>query len=378
MNPILSACLPPRRALRHLLMMLPAILVLSPAAEVLAQESVYLGSRREAVHVTTRALYQRYVDGDARIEELTFPLSVFLPVTPELGLSLRASPARASGRALEPVGSVSDAQIGATYNKGFRRASLVMGLSANLPVGKTSLSAPEFDTSRRLSQNFYDFHLPILGQGLNVAQSLTVAVPIHERVVVGAGAAYQIKGPFAPSRAFPDEYDPGDELLLTAGLDVQLSSTSALSGDVTVTTYAGDTVGEEVVFGSGNRFTLTTQLLQYFRRDELRLIARYRSKGRSELPALDNAVTELERTVPNQAEIAGRYRLRLNENTTLALLAQGRYYSETSAFGSKSLVDVAVAPEYVLSSTTLLLTRLACTLGSFSGVSAGAGLAFTL
>jgi len=364
--------------MRRLLIILPAILVLSPVAKTVAQEAVYLGSRREAVHVTTRAQYQRYVDGDARIEELTFPLSAFVPVTPELGLSLRASPARASGRALESVGSVSDAQIGATYSKGFRRTSLVLGLSANLPVGKTSLSAREFDTSRRLSQNFYDFYLPIFGQGLNVAQSLTLAVPIHERIVVGAGAAYQIKGPFTPSSAFPDEYDPGDELLLTAGLDVQISSSSALSGDLTVTTYAGDTVSDEVVFGSGNRFTLTAQLLQYVGRDELRLIARYRSKGRSELPAVDGTVTKGERTVPNQAELSGRYRLRLDENTTVALLGHGRYYSAAGAFGSKSLVDVGVAPEHALSSTILLLTRFAYTTGSFSGVSAGAGLAFTL
>lgn len=354
------------------------ILIIAPALDAVAQETVYLGSRHQAVHVTTLALYQQYADGDDHVEEITVPISVFVPVGQNLGLSLRASPARASGRTLETVSSVSDAQASLSFSRAIGSGSAVLAVSANLPSGKSTLSQDEFETALHLSQNFYDFYVPVFGQGFNAAPSLSVAIPISDGVVVGIGAAYQVKGRFAPSSEFSTEYDPGDELLLTAGLDLRVGPGAALSGDLTYTTYGSDRIGEHVAFTSGDRVTLTTQLLQFVRRDELRVIVRYRSKGKSELPTVDGTGIEVERSVPNQFEVLGRYRTRLIEHAALTVLVQGRFYSETEAFESKSLFDVGVAPEFDVSDSVRFITRFVYTAGSFTGVTAGLGLGYAM
>src|SRR5690606_28120510 len=114
------------------------------------------------------------------------------------------------------------------------------------------LSSEEFRTSVLLSQHVYGFRVPVLGQGFNAAPGLTVAVPVSDRVVVGVGFAYQYRGAFEP---LDDgrSYDPGDEVLVTGGLDAALSDTWTISGDASYALYQTDRLDDEDRYRSGTK-----------------------------------------------------------------------------------------------------------------------------
>ena len=84
-------------------------------------------------------------------------------------------------------------------------------------------------------------------------------MPVGDALVVGAGVAYQYRGQFAP-RENASEYDPGEELLVTGGLDYKLSPRAAVSADLTYATYGEDDWGG-VKLSAGSRVTATAQVL---------------------------------------------------------------------------------------------------------------------
>ena len=365
------------------------LLLMGLAGEGFAQDdALYLSSQQPPVQIFFGALYQNYSDDDSDISEFSIPLALSVPLGRSFGLSLIANQASVSGDDLESVSGLSDAQVGFSYYQRVGEGSVVLSLGANLPSGKRELTPDEFETSIFLSQHFYNFRVPGFGQGFNLSPGIVVAFPVSETVVLGVGAAYQLKGGYKPQEGMQDDYTPGNEILLTGGLDVRAGAASNLSADVTITLYDSDTLGDVDVYSSGNKVTATAQWLSYLQANVLRLVARYRSQAKSSRPAVLGAADEDLRTLPSQVWLMGSYRHRLSPAFHLGVLAQARLFGETDAvaaapfgpdfFESKSLFDVGLTPEVALSDNVALRLRALYTLGDFTGFEAGGGLAVEL
>lgn len=315
--------------------------------------------------------YQQYTDDGRQISELSLPVFAVVPLGRNLRVSLLTSLATAGGDQLTALSGLNDAQLSLSYTRRISLGSLVFNLGVNAPTGKQTLSAGEFETMRRLSQDFYRFRVPSLGQGLNVSPGLTWAFPLNDDLMLGLGAAYQFRGSYTPRSGVESSYDPGNEFLLTGGADLRLSPNTALSGDLTYTLYGDDEREGEPTYEVGNKLTATVQLLSTFGFNELRLVGRYRSRGKSTIPT----VQEAQQTTPNAGLLLGSYRMQITERFYLQTQLAGRYYGETRAFPDpKTLAELTLAPELQLGSSVRLSGRAGYTVGSFSGLEAGLGM----
>ncbi|MFB3105756.1 MAG: hypothetical protein ACE1ZA_12665, partial [Pseudomonadales bacterium] len=171
------------------------VMTLGLAAEGVAQDdALYLSSQQQPVRISIGALYQSYTENDSSLSEVSIPLAISIPIGRNLGVSLIASQASASGDNVESLSGVSDVQVGLSYYQKIGQGSVVVSLGVNLPSGKRELTQDEFETSIFLSQHFFNFRVPGFGQGFNISPGVIMAFPVSENAVFGVGASYQIKG----------------------------------------------------------------------------------------------------------------------------------------------------------------------------------------
>lgn len=346
------------------------------------RSDIYLSSQQRPVDIVLGAVYQTYTDAtgpeDLEITELSTPVALFIPVGRSLGLSVLTSYATVSGDGLETVSGPSDVKVGASLYQRIGAGSLVMSVGANIPAGATEFTAEEYPTVVAQSQHVYNFRVPTYGQGFSVAPGFTFAYPVSERVVLGIGGSYQVRGGYRPNVTLDADYNPGDELLVTGGFDVRLSRTLNLSADVTYTTYDADTVEEAEVFDAGDKITATGQLLGRFGFNELRLLARYRSLDKSTIPAAAGLPERSLQTLPAELFLRGSYRQQVARGFSIGLLGQARIFEEAAFYDALTLIDVGLLPTIGFSRSVALETRLIYTTGDIEGFEAGGGLAIRL
>ena len=322
---------------------------------------------------------------DSVFSEFTVPVYIYYPVNRNLSFSLRGNQSSASGDNLETLNGLTDTQLGVNYY--LENPNIVLNVGFNLPTGKAELSFSEFRTSSLISNNIFGMRTPNFGQGLNVTAGFTWAIPMTEALVVGLGASYQRKGGFKPLDGFIEDYRPGDEILLTGGFDIRLGPTSTISSDVTLTLYKSDKIGDDEVFSIGNKIVIYMQFRQFFGFNELRVLARFRSRAKNERAIILGQQLEPEslRTFPNQFELSAHYRIRLSRSFYVKIIGEGRFYEQTlAAFSGVDLFAGGVAPEISLSQSLSLPITLKYLKGSFKSgsnltgfeLAAGLSLAF--
>lgn len=330
---------------------------------------------REAVRVSVSTVYQRLEDDGRLVEEVSVPLSLYVPFGANAGLSLLAGGAVVGGEAVSELSGLADAQVGLHLAREIGRGTVAASLGANLPSGKRELTAEEFATSLLLSRKQYDFRLPALGQGFGFSPGLTVAYPLGETAAIGVGASYTYRGSYVPVSALEAAYDPGDEIVVTGGVDYRVGQGGAISGDLSLAFYGSDALDDETVYEAGRKTTATLQYLRYMGYDELRLVARYSMRGEGRVPeATGTFVPEAQQAAPDYGLVRIAFRKRTGPSRFLGVLVQGRLYGETAAYAAQRLVDVGLLPELRLSSRATFRPRFVFTAGSFTGVEFGAGL----
>lgn len=324
-------------------------------------------------------LHQSWTDDTGnRLSETSFPIFVYLPLGQNWSMSLLGSRATVNGDITQRLTGFTDAQMNLNYF--LESAKTMFNLSVNLPTGKKKLTLKEFETSYLISLNMYNFQVPNFGQGLNISSGVSWALPLSENFVLGLGAAYQYRGPFKPFQHMTGQYDPGDEILLTGGFDTRLSETTTFSTDIIYTTYGKDKLNRKEVFLSGKKIVVTLQLRHYSNYNELWLLGRYRSKTKNQLVIAGGWLPEEEKMIPDQFEIIGQYRIRMNQGLYGSILAEARFFQETPAFDGARLYGLGIVPEYSLSPTIKLPLRfkyLTCSFNngsSLSGLEIGMGL----
>ena len=353
-----------------------ALFLLCSISAVHAQD-LYMGSEIRPIRITTGITYQQFSDDDRRLSEVSFPFIAFLPFTRQIGLTLRTNPALISGETVTSVQGLSDAQAALSYYQEIGEGSMVVSFTSNLPSGKRELTQDEFATTVLLSQDFYGFYVPVLGQGLNLSPGITFAYPINEVLVAGAGFAYQLKGSFKPVENMAESFSPGDELLITGGVDYRLNPMWAISSNFTYTLYQADKLGEAEVYESGNQSLISLQGIGDLGGNRLRLFARYRSKAKSVLPVGDDVVTA-PRTIPTQFQFLGTYNASIQDDLRATVILRTRVFGKTDLFSHKTLVDLGASPQYIISENVTGVLRFIYTFGSFPGVEIGGGMVFNL
>ena len=207
--------------------------------------------------------FQRWSgEGDLSVREFSIPVTFILPLSKRLSLDLVTGSGFATldRGASSDLSGLTDTKIRASFVLGDELALLTAGLST--PTGKTELDADEQQVSNFLSQNALGFRTPHFGQGLDVNVGAATAGKIGE-TVFGLGAGYLMKGEFTPQDGGPD-YQPGNELSLTGGVDRKLmDGEGKLTLDVVYTLYGEDEREGKRAFQSGDK--LLVQALGQFR-----------------------------------------------------------------------------------------------------------------
>jgi len=341
-----------------------------------------LSSERSAVRLVATPTVQYYDDDGVSLTQWSLPLRAAVPLSQSFHLRLAATVASADlsgtgdGTVIptdpERVTGLTDLQTELSYMREVGAGSVILNVGVNIPTGKDKLTLAEFATVTLLSQNIYDFRAPGFGQGLGVRTGASWAVPVGERVVVGLGGSFQVQGGYTPVQGMAEEYTPGNEVLLTGGLDVQLTPRSALSGDVAVTVYGTDTLGDVDQFEAGNQVAGSLQYLREWGFNRLQMRARYASREKSSLASVGSAAQDVRlQVLPSQGSLRAGYDTRLTEGVRLRLTASGRWYEETALLDATAVGRVGVEPQFTLTDTVVLAPRAAVSVGGYTGIEGG-------
>ena len=336
---------------------------------------------RLPARVTASVVYQQILDdpvlGDsAGLRQVAAPLVVLAPVAPGVDLSLRASYATSSRDGAEAASGFTDAQVALTVRRAVGGGEVAVGLAATVPAGG-GLTREEAATAFLAAQDFYAFAAPSLRRGPSLSPSVSVAVPVGPSLVVGGGAAYRLRAGFEPRADLGDTFDPGNEVLLTAGLDALLANGSTVAVDGSYVRYGTDTFGG-LEYTTGDAFGVSAEWSGLVGGMPVSVLGAARQKAESDADPAARARLGLDAAVPTQGQLVGTLRTRLGPSLVADVTAGVRYYAESAAYGSRSLLDVRVVPAYQVSDGVAVLARLGGTVGSFTGLEAGLGLSVEL
>ncbi len=307
-------------------------------------------------------------------------LEVYLPFNRQTALFVRTGQANFKTETMSRLSGFGDTQLSAQYY--LIDDHILFQMTVNLPTGKSKLSLEEFYSSIALGQSYYDFRLPNMGQGLNLTPGVSWAKPVSDNLMLGLGTAYQLSGSFQPLEDLDGKYKPGNEWLITGGIDYQFSPISTLSADLIISIYGTDKFDTTQVYKSGNKLVASVQYQHYFGFNLLQLLARYRSRAKSLSVRGGELVQESEKTNPDYFFLSGQYTLRLNPQTNLRLLLDDRYFFNIVVLESLNLIGVGVAPIYQAGMNLTLLGRIKYQTGSFKtgekmdGLEVSAGLKY--
>jgi hypothetical protein len=152
--------------------------------------------------------------------------------------------------------------------------------------------------------------------------------PASEDVILGLAAGYQYRGAYKPREGDPD-YDPGDEITASAGIDYRLTESISVSTDFVFTNYLADKFGSNKVFASGNSYWVNAQYKQYFRENELLVFVGYRTKSKGQIQGAGGLVDERDRLEPGRFDFQGEFRQVFNQRFSLGYQLVARVFETT-------------------------------------------------
>lgn len=316
------------------------------------------------------------------IREFSIPIEFYWPISRETSLYLYTSHASVNGANMASLSGLSDTQI--SWNYYLEDKHLIFNAGLGLPTGKTTLNPDEFSTSVLISQHYWNFNVPSFGQGFNLSPGVTWAAPLSDATVIGLGMAFQIRGGFIPMKDTQNVYKPGNEILLTCGVDLRLATLSTFAWDFIFSSYGSDTYADTLdVYKSGNKIVTNAQFKTYFGYDVLSLSIRYRSKAKSQIINSDTSgtyklIAEREKSYPNQVEFSGQYKHRHSASFFMSYGLEGKFYEEL-VFAGLNLMGISVMPELKMSEKSQLFGQLKYWTGKYgtdvplSGLEVGIG-----
>jgi hypothetical protein len=310
-------------------------------------------------------LYQRWKIGSGgTFSQASAVFSFYQPIGTYAGFSLRSAGGATSGDVTK-LNGLADAQLGLSYQ--WEPAHVVLSVGVNLPISKKKMTTQEFQTSLLLSNSVFNMQVPGFGSGLNINPRAVWALPLSEDLVVGVGASYHYKGSYKPLASAGD-YDPGDEILVTGGIDLALASATTLSADAVVTFSGKDKLAGKEIFAAGSKIIGNLQFRKAFGHDALRLFLRYRTRSTSEVAVGTAFVPEIQKLEPDNFDAIGSYSLRVSDLFSVLFLVEGRFYKETPlAISGVKLFGVGLSPSFAVSKNVSIPLTCKLQFGSYKG-----------
>ncbi|MGA9292605.1 MAG: hypothetical protein WCE54_06845 [Ignavibacteriaceae bacterium] len=223
-------------------------------------QDYYSGTNRFTVNIMP--VFEAWsISGSTHFSEFSNIVSVGYYPSHNTSISLRSKYAAVGGD-LNSLNGLSDSQISLRHS--LSKYNLILTAGINIPSGKTKLSANQFETVRFISQDLFGMRTPNFGEGTNVILGASWIHQLSDNYVAGLGASYQIKTEYQPLSGFSDKYKPANEISVTGGLDIKLSDTQTLTGDIMSVFFGNDKVNGNEVFSSGNMTVFDAVYKQYF------------------------------------------------------------------------------------------------------------------
>ncbi len=213
------------------------------------------------------------------VSENTYPIEIMYPIRENLTVQLNHSPAVSRFGDINMSG-LSDTWIRSTYAFQDRRALVSVGVG--LPTGKTELNDTEASLSSFLCQNAFKFRLPVFGQGLTVSAGIMYAYPLNEKMTIGAGINYVLRGSYKYSKHQKDTYNPGDQIGANLGVDYLMLPKLRTNLDFVLSYYTADKMANEEMFVSGPKFSLKAGLQYQANFGYLWMRSYYSTKSKNE------------------------------------------------------------------------------------------------
>ena len=332
-----------------------------------------LRSTQRPVRVAIDPTYQYYETAEGRVlTQLSTRLSAYVPVRERLSVRAGVDYARMGGDNLTQVRGPTDVAGAVTYAQPVGEGSVVFQLRANAPTGKQKLTGSELETTRFISQNFYDFRVSSYSRGFSVAPQVTWAVPITDKLAVGIGGGYQHQRGFQPNAELSSDslYVPGDGIGVNGGFDYKVTDASALGLDVAFRRYGADKVDGVRQFEVGNRITGTLRYLVRSGFTTVRAVVRYAQWDESRFGFRQGSPDQAQVLPPHGMALAS-YRTRLVDGIRLRLRASGHWYGDTVQEDRKTFGRAYVSPSFDLGDMLTVKPHGTVTYGDYLGLGGG-------
>jgi len=289
---------------------------------------------------------------DDPIRQTAFPLAVFFPFSKRLMVHFSNLPASTQFGDVKLSG-LSDTWIKATYLFPGEKFMINAGLGA--PTGKTGLKVSEFMLSQMLSENLFQFRLPVYGQGFSAKIGAAIALPVNEKSVLGFGVNSITKNAYHPIEDKGVEFQPGGETSVFAGLDTKLGLKSRWSIDLVYTLYGKDRINNEDVYNSGSKLLVHSNLTASLGKGMVSASVCFRQRGKNEYWTGTVLEAESKNSNGNQLEVDVDWQFLKWPAGSLSLLGAGRLYSKNGyGEGEANVLGGGAGTAFRISSKTSL------------------------
>lgn len=204
-------------------------------------------------------------DTDLRISQISIPFTASIPLGGAADLVLSGSSAFATADAdtgsTESLNGAGD--LKAQVFVRFLRDRVLLQAGVNAPTGKKELSPEEFAVSSLLSHPLLGFRLKRYGEGLDLNGGAALAVPLAGGIDFGLGGGFTSHGKYTLLED-GDDYTPGEEISLSAGLDFHGSGSEGRPGpslrlDGSFRAFGADAYTGQDIFEQGNQTELSAE-----------------------------------------------------------------------------------------------------------------------
>ncbi len=272
--------------------------------------------------------FQYWKIEDAKILQFCLPLTLIYPVNERLQVNVFMAPAHSSiqnGSSMSLSG-LSDTRISGSYLFGSEKVLATFGV--NLPSGKHALEVKETMVANTLSLRALDFQMPILGQGFEASLGV-VGAQRFSGWVLGMGAGFLFRAPFAPIEHAQEKYNPGEEFTVSLGLDHPMRKQKKLMFDLSYTFYTADKIEDKDVFKSGNRFT--AQAMAYLPTERIKWLVKIkdRIRGKNEM-GYGELIPERQNSNGNELELSLLATIPYAPPLNLRGAVEAKFYSDNA------------------------------------------------
>ena len=189
------------------------------------------------------------------VSEFAVPFGAIWNASPRLGIDIGVRYASVSrtpeaGGSKETIAGPTDTQLRLAYQ--VIPDVMVLTVAANLPTGKTKLSADELVAAGVVASELIPFPVQSFGSGTNVTTGLAVAVPFAGWAF-GVGGSIRVSTAYTPLATVDSTYKPGSELRFRVGAD-RVVGQGRVSLGFTYSSFADDEFGGARIFQPGRRY----------------------------------------------------------------------------------------------------------------------------